>query len=295
MGCRDGLHRGTNEMLRKSYTYGFLLAAVMVLSVGMVSANTVVVTEESIGDDWFISTMEDGQGDFVEGPSSPPYGTGSFQLLAENIAVDKVTIVTSNYYGENLSDIQGLSYWTYRVSEEIDASILSHVTPSINIVIDNGGPDGDSWSTLVWEPIYAYGASAISDDEWQNWDTFAESETAFAGGWWSTKTLGDVCAFDCFVSWETIIENNPNATISVAGVNLGRGLGSGSYVANTDGLSILFDGDQTTYDFELTVEPKLPEHKDECKDGGWMSFDIEFRNQGQCVSYVQANERAGKR
>lgn len=282
--------------------YTLMLAAVMLLSIGMVSANTVVVTEESVGnndkyeDEWFISTMGLGQGDFVEGPDSPPYGTGSFQLLAEDLAVDKVTITTSNYLGETLSGIQGLSYWTYRVSEGIDESIPSHVTPSINIEIVNGGPDGEvTWATLVWEPVYAYGASAITDDEWQNWDTFAQSQTSFAGGWWTTRTLGDVCEFNCFVSWDTIIENNPHAEILVTGVNLGRGPGSGSYVANTDGLSILYNGTQTTYDFELTVESTVPTHKDECKQGGWMSFDVEFRNQGQCVSYVQANERAGKR
>jgi choice-of-anchor C domain-containing protein len=39
-----------------------------------------------------------------------------------------------------------------------------------------------------------------------------------------------------------------------------------------------------------------PQKKSECKSGGWMSFTKpSFRNQGQCVSYVQANVHAGKR
>ncbi|MBU6231980.1 hypothetical protein KGP36_04960 [Patescibacteria group bacterium] len=32
----------------------------------------------------------------------------------------------------------------------------------------------------------------------------------------------------------------------------------------------------------------------QCKNGGWQSFDPSFKNQGQCVSYVQANPKAGK-
>lgn len=58
----------------------------------------------------------------------------------------------------------------------------------------------------------------------------AESEPGFQGGWWSTRQLGDICAFDCFVSWQTVLEENPHPTIIVAGegagslgLNLGRG------------------------------------------------------------------------
>ncbi len=39
-----------------------------------------------------------------------------------------------------------------------------------------------------------------------------------------------------------------------------------------------------------------PTDKNECKNGGWMTFNSPtFKNQGQCVSYVQSNEKAGKR
>jgi hypothetical protein len=33
------------------------------------------------------------------------------------------------------------------------------------------------------------------------------------------------------------------------------------------------------------LSPALPTTKDECKDGGWQSFDV-FKNQGDCVSFV---------
>lgn len=39
-----------------------------------------------------------------------------------------------------------------------------------------------------------------------------------------------------------------------------------------------------------------PTDKNQCKDNGWKTFNNPaFRNQGQCVSYVQSNDHAGKR
>lgn len=44
----------------------------------------------------------------------------------------------------------------------------------------------------------------------------------------------------------------------------------------------------------LVVEP--PTNKDQCKDSGWETFNNPtFKNQGDCVSYVQSNEHAGKK
>ncbi|RJR14884.1 hypothetical protein C4579_03755 [Candidatus Microgenomates bacterium] len=46
---------------------------------------------------------------------------------------------------------------------------------------------------------------------------------------------------------------------------------------------------------ELSSDPVLvsPTSKDECKKGGWMSFNNPtFKNQGDCVSFVQSNEHA---
>lgn len=44
-------------------------------------------------------------------------------------------------------------------------------------------------------------------------------------------------------------------------------------------------------------EPVLnPTTKNQCKNDGWITFTSpSFKNQGQCVSYVQANEHAGKK
>ncbi len=56
-------------------------------------------------------------------------------------------------------------------------------------------------------------------------------------------------------------------------------------------------GDPTTIYPEVTPPPATtPANKEECKNGGWKTFaDPAFKNQGQCVSYVQSNDHAGKR
>jgi hypothetical protein len=222
------------------------------------------VTEDNIGDNWHVVVQDvDGSYGFVDGPETPPHGSGSLAMGAEDLSADKITILTDDFDGLAISGIEELSYWTYRNSASTSAG---HVVPSLNIFISNAGPDGAvSWAPLVWEPIYPHGAEAVMDDEWQQWDAMAESETSYGGGWWSTRALGEICAFDCFVSWETVLEENPNATIIMAGegagsfgLNLGRGPG-GSFDGNVDGLHIAMNGTMTTYDFELEAEPIVAE------------------------------------
>lgn len=53
-----------------------------------------------------------------------------------------------------------------------------------------------------------------------------------------------------------------------------------------------------TSNFTVVTPPVLttPTDKNQCKDGGWTTFNNPtFKNQGECVSYVQANPKAGKR
>ncbi len=51
--------------------------------------------------------------------------------------------------------------------------------------------------------------------------------------------------------------------------------------------------------FSGPIPPVLvtpPSDKNQCKDTGWKSFNNPaFKNQGECVSYVQSNDHAGKR
>jgi hypothetical protein len=257
----------------------------------------VVVTADDVGDSWYAHTLlVDGGFAFVNGPGTPPRGTGSLQLRGPNLSNDKITFTTDLHDGARIADLQALTYWTYR-----DGSSTSpgHTVPSINIFITNGGPNGDvAWAPLVWEPIYPFGAGAIQNNTWQEWDTMAPSQTSYGGGWWSTRALGSICAFNCFVSWQTVLEQNPHATIIAVpvgpgslGVNLGRGP-SGSFFGNVDALSVTFDGTTTTYDFEAELPPPPPPAnpttREQCMNGGWQQYG--FRNQGQCIRFINTGK-----
>lgn len=87
---------------------------------------------------------------------------------------------------------------------------------------------------------------------------------------------------------------SPGSNIRVFALNVGdtsvSDVGLDGYL---DNVVVTLNGDATTYDFEPALTPVS---KDECKGEGWMTFNTPvFSNQGQCVSYVQANDHAGKK
>lgn len=59
-----------------------------------------------------------------------------------------------------------------------------------------------------------------------------------------------------------------------------------------DNVVVNLDSGVTTYDFEPALTPVA---KDECKNDGWKSFNTPtFKNQGECVSFVESNPNSGK-
>ncbi len=41
----------------------------------------------------------------------------------------------------------------------------------------------------------------------------------------------------------------------------------------------------------ITDAPPLPTSKTQCTNGGWTTFGETFKNQGQCVSFVERGPR----
>ncbi|MCK4722538.1 MAG: hypothetical protein KAT75_04500, partial [Dehalococcoidia bacterium] len=214
-------------------------------------SDTVVVTEANVGVGWFINdTRWDGYVAFVEGPGNPPLGNGSLEM-GTTASQDKAQLFNYDHMGTALADIDSITYATYRNSSSTNPPAQY---PAINIEVDYIG-DGTSYTTLVWEPIYAYGQSNLAVDTWQTWDTMAPSQTGFGGGWWSTKNIPGVCAFNCFVDWETIVQNNPNAKIKYGfGVNVGSGW-DGVFTGAVDALTLTINDETTAYDFEQMAPP----------------------------------------
>lgn len=244
----------------------------------------VVVTEDDIKrqpenspptDNWVLYTRNAGNGAFRSGPGTPPSGTGSFQFVTPTGA-DKATLFNFDHAGTALADIDQMSYSTYRT-----AGSAQQVT-AINVVVDldgNGSPD----TTLVYEPVYNGGG--VVDGVWQTWD-------AYNGGnaiWWSSNPIPSAPNRDTFVSWDTIVGANPGAVILAYGLN--QGSGNPALTVATDNLTIGYNEECTTYNFE---QYRVATTQADCKNGGYNRVkDAQgrpFKNQGQCIQYVNTGK-----
>ena len=256
------------------------------------TTTTVTVNETSLGNGWSLYADNSASGAFVNGPATPPAGIGSFEFNIPNNG--KVTLSTSTVAGQPLSGVDAVSYSTYRASS---STMPGNVAPSLNMEICAGGLVGTTctgYTTLVWEPVYAYGTTAngnnpIVNDTWQTWDALGHTSTSYTGGWWSTHAIPGVPqAFNSFVSLAEIQAANPEAVILSFGVNVGHGP-AGTFNGNTDALTLGLNDGTTVYSFEHAV---ILAGKDECKDGGWMTATSPtFKNQGDCVSFFASDDK----
>ena len=276
----------------------------LIASAPSLAATTEVVTEADVTrqaentpptDNWVLYTRAGTpptSAIFESGPSSPPEGTGSLQLTT-TAGSEKVFLYNYDHVGTPLADIDVVEYSTYRT-----AGSAQQVT-ALNVQIDYNGADPGGFATLVYEPVYNTGPGGVTNDVWQTWD-------ADAGIWWSTQPINGQCAgatSACDKTWAEIQANNQNAIILAVGVN--QGSGNPGLIANVDA----FVFGETTYDFEFIRDTDgdgdglgtacddangdgiddtdPPTNKDQCKNGGYATFNNpSFRNQGQCVSYV---------
>lgn len=246
--------------------------------------STVVVSESDISRqpentpplrNWVLYTRNAGNGVFGTGPGTPPLGVGSI-TFATPTGADKVQLFNYDHIGTPLSDVRSMSYYTYRTTG------LAQQVTAINVEVDVNGAAPGGFTTLVFEPVYNTTQGTVVDGQWQYWD-------AYNGGnaiWWSSNPIPGAPNRDTFVSWNSIVAANPDAVI-VGGFGLNQGSGNPGLVSSVDALHFDTPTTSVTYDFE-------PYHvatsKDACKDDGWRSVTradgTSFKNQGDCVSYV---------
>jgi hypothetical protein len=79
--------------------------------------------------------------------------------------------------------------------------------------------------------------------------------------------------------------------VRVFAINVGdQSTGDTGLAGYLDNVVVNAASDVTTYDFEPATTPV---NKDECKKDGWKTFNSpEFKNQGQCVSYVASHGKS---
>jgi hypothetical protein len=271
-----------------------LIAAIAAIGISTLNSRAAdctktVVTEDDItrqpentppSDNWVLYTRNAGTGAFHSGPATPPSGVGSLQTVTPTGA-DKVTLFNYDHVGTALADINKIGYATYRVSGGSPNQV-----PALNIEVDVNGAAPGGFTTLVFEPVYNTDQGVIADGVWQTWD-------AYNGGnaiWWSSNSIPSAPNRDTFVSWNTIVAANPNAVI-LGGFGVNQGSGNPALNASSDVLTIGSGEDCITYDFEPY---RVAATKEDCKNGGYNNVrDAQgnmFKNQGQCIQYVNTGK-----
>lgn len=252
-------------------------------------SNVVTVTEDDIvrqaentppTNEWVLYTRNAGNGAFRTGPGSPPLGVGSFETVTPTGA-DKVYLFNYEHTGTELEDINQMSYSTYRTS-----GAVANQLPAINIQVDVNGAAPGGFTTLVFEPVYNTGQQTIQDGVWQTWDAYNGGQAI----WWSSNPIPGAPNRDTFVTWNTILANNPDAVI-VGGFGINQGSGNPALTAATDALNIGYNDFCVTYNFDPY---RVATSAAACKNGGWQTLrradGSPFRNQGDCIQYVNTGK-----
>ncbi len=272
------------------------------IATGAFAANTTVVVTPadmatSVADvtadssKWFFYNDETDQidntlGSFVVGPATPPAGTDSVQISVTG--TQRRNLATYRFSGTPLADITTLAFSTYNPSAGNGGSITR--SGYLNFNVDFNG--SDSWQKrLVYVPSQN---GTVQQDTWQEWDAINGGNAlwAYSGTTWPvTGQPGTTLK-----SWNQILSDYPGVRIRVSdswlGVRVGEPYADG-YTENIDAFKFGTASGTTTFDFDMVAETPTPilvgppTHKDQCKNGGWMTFNNPtFKNQGQCVSYT---------
>lgn len=251
-----------------------LAGSIMAIAGSAATPTTVVVTQNSTS--W--STMDTRPGgavEFTEAYGAPAgLGSGSLELTTDATTAAKADYWTRESFGTRLGDVTDLSYWTYQAATPQPP----HAAVSYQLQLDGNGAAPGGFTTLVYEP---YQNGAIVPATWQQWDVDA-------GLFWSTRTVVE-CGLVAGAGGPAIYTLAgmqalcPNAVVLGNGVNIGTF--NPGYTVATDGVQF----NDTIYDFEVG---RTPATKDDCKNGGWMTFnDPAFKNQGDCISYVNQRDK----
>lgn len=263
-------------MRRKAGVVSMLAVGALALA-GVAAAATVVVTQNSSS--WApMDTRPGGDHEFTEAYGAPAgLGDGSLELTTDATNAAKADYWTFAHAGTPLTGVTDLSYWTYQAATPQAPTAAASYQLQVDL---NGAADG-GFTTLVYEP---YWNGTVVPASWQQWDVDA-------GGLWSSRTFTEgTCAVVAgaggppLYNLATLQTLCPNAVVGGIGVNVGTF--NPGYTVATDGVQF----NDTTYDFEVG---RAPATKDDCKDGGWMTFDDPaFKNQGDCVSWVNQRDNA---
>lgn len=268
--------------------------ASFVAAAGLAVAATTVVTPDAPAGWSEVNVRGDGASVISDENPDAHGGNGALRQSFSD-AAGKTDFRLVQDFGA-VSDLSALSFDWYRDSA---SSAPGHLTPAVGVYVSDAAGQ-NSW-LLKWEGVYnGYPSNgpAAPVDAWIAEDlldaNFWRIPQVVNGSWvgfGGCNQAGD--PFGCF-QFDRQLDDAWLDGFGVVGIEVGIGSGwNGSYISFADHVLI---NDQL-FDFETEQGPVdvILTEKAECYDGGWATSTApEFKNQGQCVSYFQANERAGK-
>ncbi|HEX8180914.1 MAG TPA: Calx-beta domain-containing protein [Pyrinomonadaceae bacterium] len=221
---------------------------------GAATSNIIVVLPTNL-QGWDSFNQATATGAFGNGPGTPPYGSGSYQMTtgAGTGAAGqggKHWFKTNAYNGTRLDAISQISYRTY---VDPTSAATDNLAPVLEMYLDvdsNGTRD----TTLVFEPVYTPEQGSVAKGTWQTWN-------ARTGRWRSTRTVGSIVP-DTYFTLDTFINAFPDTTIVQwfpradgygFGASVGQDTGGGwaGFVGAVDGIEFGTNNAATINDFEL--------------------------------------------
>lgn len=278
----------------KKITAGFtsILAMASLLVAAPVFAATVISPSNQGSWDFQTNNLVDGVGRFVTGPSTPPLGSGSVELSTGSDGSTYSAIYNTAYDGQFITDLANVSA-SYATYVPTSASVASY--PKLIVDVNVNTTTTTLLDELTFDPRNGQSQTPAAG-AWQTWDA--------RGGVWHSSLCGINGTLEQYViNCVGGISNAVSVSVrtradGTGGVRLqvGPNATSDQLQGYVDDVTLGFDGTSTTYDFENnTVVLTTPTNKDDCKKGGWQNFNNPvFKNQGSCVSFVEANANAGE-
>lgn len=223
----------------------------LLATIGTAQAAPNTIVTQAAPQDWAFAddNGNGGSGDFVNGPATPPLGTGSAQL-AITAANQGYMFGKSAYGGTKLSSITKLGYSTYNQQGNNTEAI------ALQLNIDGDTTDSNTaWQgRLVYEPYYTH---TVTDGTWQTWNTLDNTSQSGHGNWWfSNGTLSSQtgCTQAAPCTWSTVLQKLPDAGID-SGASQGIVFKAGSnwavpYTGNIDAFTLGISGNDTTFNFD---------------------------------------------
>lgn len=228
-------------------------------------------------------TIDNSLGTFVVGPGTPPLGVGSLRISVAG--TQRRNIATYQFAATVLASITTLKFSTYNPSAGNGGSPNRSGYLHFNVDFDGS----DTWQRrLVYVPS---DNGVVVQNAWQEWDAIAGGAALwkYSGATWPVTGQPGTTP----KTWSQILSDYPGvrirATDAFLGIRVGEPYADG-YTENIDAIKFGTAAGTTTFDLEPEIGP--PTSRDQCKDGGWQTFNSPkfFKNQGDCIQYVNTGK-----